>query len=77
MPPSAMIGTPEPLAARAAFDDRGDLRHSGAGHDARGADRAGPDADFESVNAKRDQIARAFGCCDVSGDELHFRQADA
>ena len=74
MPPSAITGTPVPCAARDASMNRGDLRNARAGYHARGADRARPDANLQPVDAQRDQIARAFGGGDVSGEQLHFRE---
>ena len=74
IPPSAMIGTPI-LARRATLRDGGNLRHARAGHDARRANRSGPDADFQPVDAERDQIARAFGSGDIASEQLHVRQA--
>src|SRR3954469_19459252 len=61
-PPSAITGTPAALAARAA--DRplvqGVIRRAAApGHDAGGADRAGPDADLDRVGPGVDQRLRA------------------
>ena len=63
------------LGRARSFQDGRDLRHARAGHHARGADRARADADFDAVDAQRDQIARAFVRCHVAGDQLHFRQA--
>ena len=59
------------------FDDGGDLGNAGAGDDARGADGAGADADFEAVDAEGDEIFRAVVGGDVAGDELHFGEAMA
>ena len=50
------------------------MRHTGAGDDARGADRAGADADLQPIEAERDEVLGAFVRGDVSRDELHFRQ---
>ena len=77
MPPSAMMGTSVPFAALAGFVDGGDLRNAGAGDDARGADGAGADADFQAVDAEGDEIFCRFVGGDVAGDDLHFRQAVA
>ena len=52
MPPSAMMGTPVPSASAGCFHNGGELRDASAGDDARGADRAGADADFEPVDAE-------------------------
>src|ERR1051326_3704789 len=59
----------ELLRGARALHDRGDLRHAGAGDDARRADRAGTDADFDRVDAEVDEIAGAFVGGDVAGDE--------
>ncbi len=55
--------------------DRGDLRHADAGHDARGADRAGTDADLHAVGAVVDQRAGAVAGADIAADQLHVRIA--
>src|SRR5262249_38939512 len=49
-----------------------ELRHANARHDARGADRARPDAAFYRVGAGIDQGLRPFAGRDVAGDYLHF-----
>ena len=49
MPPSAMMGTPASRVARAASAIAVICGTPDAGHDARGADRARPDADFDAV----------------------------
>src|SRR6266446_3781842 len=59
------------------FHDGGDLRDTGASDDARGADGAGPHADFQAVDAEGDEILCAFVGSDVAGDELHVGQAMA
>ena len=51
--------------------DRGELRHADTGDDARGADRARPDADLDGVGAGIDQRLGAFGGGDIAGDHLH------
>ena len=56
------------------FEYRRDLRHARARHHARSADRAGPDAHFEPVDAQRDEVARAVIRRDVARDELYVRQ---
>ena len=53
MPPSAMTGTPAGPATRDDVRDRGELRHAHARHDARRADRAGPDADLDARRRRR------------------------
>ena len=63
------------LGGARGFHDSGELRHACAGDDARGANRAGADADFESVDAERDEVFRGFVGGDVSGDELRFGKA--
>jgi hypothetical protein len=63
-----MIGTPVAFASR-------QLRYASAGHHARRADGSRADPDFQSVNAQRDQILRAFKRGHVPGDDLHLRQA--
>src|SRR3569623_2911282 len=52
--------------------DRGDLRHAHTAPDARGADRAGADADLHRVDTGLDQCERAFGRRDVAADDLHL-----
>src|SRR6266478_5736544 len=59
------------------FHAGGDLRDTGASDDARGADGAGPHADFQAVDAEGDEILCAFVGSDVAGDELHVGQAMA
>jgi hypothetical protein len=59
------------------FHHCGELGNAGAGDNARGADRAGADADFQAVDAERDQIFRGFIGGDVSRDELRFGKASA
>ena len=48
---------------------RGELRHADAGDDARGADRARPDADLDRVRARIDQSLRALAGRDIAGDD--------
>ena len=69
MPPSAITGTPVARGGRGGFDDRGELRHADAGDDARGADRAGADADLDRVGAGVDQRPRAVVGGDIAGDD--------
>ena len=54
--------------------DRRDLRHACAGNDARGADRAGPNADLDAVGSGLRQLASAIEGADVAGQEIDFRQ---
>src|SRR5260221_604069 len=54
--------------------DRGDLRHAHAGHDARGADGAGADADLHAVGPVIDQRERGRLRGDVAADHLHLRE---
>jgi hypothetical protein len=49
------------------------LRHPGAGHDARRADRSGTDTDFDRVDSRIHQLLRAGSCADVAGDQVRFR----
>src|SRR5688500_2962074 len=51
-----------------------DLGHAGAGHDACRADRTGPDADLDGVDAGRDKLLRRLGRCHVSGDQFDLRE---
>ncbi len=53
------------------FEQRGELRHADPGHDARGADRPRPDADFDRVGAGIDQRLGAIRRRHVAGDDLH------
>src|SRR5207302_9146255 len=55
--------------------DRGDLRHADARDDARGADRAGADADLHAVRAVLDERSRAIARADIAADDLHARIA--
>src|SRR5688572_18711539 len=54
-----------------AIDDRGDLRHAGAGDHTRRADRAGTDTDLHAVRAGGDELLGALGRGHVAGDDLH------
>ena len=60
MPPSAITGTSRLRHASTDVEDRRELRHADAGDDARGADRAGADADLDRVGAGIDQRLGAF-----------------
>ena len=51
--------------------DRGELRHADTGDDARGADRARPDADLDGVGAGIDQRLGALGGGDIARHHLH------
>ena len=51
-------------------EDGGHLRHADAGDDARGADRAGPDAGLKAVRAGVDQRLGRLAGRDVAGDQL-------
>jgi len=62
------------FSSAVSFGDGGDLRHTCAGHDARGADRAGADADFDAVRASAGEFACAVESCDVAGEQLDVRQ---
>ncbi len=56
--------------------DRGELRHADASDDARGTDRARPDADLEAIRARTDQRLGCFRGGNIAGDHLHrIRQA--
>jgi hypothetical protein len=69
-PPSAMTGTScssPPGDARRRWRD---LRHADPGHDARGADAPGPDADLDRVGAGVDERLGGVGRRDVAGDDL-------
>jgi len=46
------------------------LGHAGAGYNAGGADRSGPDADFDSVHSGVDQFLRPLTRADISGHQL-------
>src|ERR1700730_4645541 len=59
------------------FCDGGDLRHTGTSDYARCADRAGTHANFQSINAERDEILGTFVGGHVAGDELDIGQAMA
>ena len=75
MPPSAISGTPRALQRGGDVVDRRDLRHADAGDDARGADRAGTDADLHGVGAGLDQRQRGLAGGDVAAD--HVDAADS
>ncbi len=72
MPPSAITGTPRSHRGARGFGDGRDLRHSRAGHHARGADGARPDADLDGVRASVDQCQRAFVGGHVAGQQAYF-----
>ena len=74
MPPSAMTGTLAVAGGASGFGDRRDLRNAGAGHDARGADGAGTDADLDGVGSGARQLAGAVKGAHVAGDQIDFRQ---
>ena len=57
-----------------AVGNRGDHRHADAGDDARGADRAGADADLDRVDAEVDQRLGRFAGRDVAGDQVDVRE---
>ena len=69
MPPSAITGMPASRGRLDRVHDGGELRHADAGDDARGADRARPDADLDRVGAGIDQRLGAFARRDVAGDD--------
>ena len=75
MPPSAISGMSRFARRAAAGGDGGELRNARAGNDARGADGARPDADFDAVHAQIDQFARGFVGADVAGDQLDVGHA--
>lgn len=56
------------------FHDGGDLRNAHTGHDARGADGAGPDAHLHGVGAGLQHGAGAFIGRHVARDELAIRE---
>src|SRR5262249_11695664 len=62
------------LRGAGAVGDRGHLRHADAGDDARGADRAGADADLDRVDAGLDEGGRRLRRRHVAGDELRARE---
>ena len=74
MPPSAIIGTPASLSAAGNVLDRGDLRHTHAGNDTRGADRARADADLDAVGTVVDQRLGSGRGGDVAADHLDLRE---
>src|SRR3954469_10864902 len=55
--------------------DRSDLRHADARNNARGADRAGTDADLDAIGAMVDERLRGVAGADVAADDLHVRIA--
>src|SRR5208282_3002431 len=65
-------GDASALRGARGFHDSGDLGNARASNDARGADRAGPDADFQAVDAERDEIFGGFVGGHVAGDDLYF-----
>ena len=73
MPPSAITGTSVFARRLDGVHDGGELRHADAGDDARGADRARPDADLDGVGAGVDQRPGAVARRDVAGDDLRPR----
>ena len=62
-----------------ALDDRRQLRIADTGHLARGADRAGADADLDDVGARQDQLFGHLAGDDVAGHDhqMRVRLADA
>ena len=56
------------------IENRGELRNSDACHDARRADRAGPDANLHRIDAALDKRRRTFARCNVARDELNVRE---
>src|SRR5262245_58295534 len=75
MPPSAMTGMPGSAAARWPVRVRRGLRTACAGHDARGADAARADADFDCIRAALDERQRPFGGGHVSDHQLDLGEA--
>ena len=64
---TGMLGSVGRLDGR---HDGRQLRHADAGDDARGADRAGADADLDAIGAGIDQRLGAVGGGDIAGDDL-------
>ena len=72
MPPSEMTGTFGVARGAIGFGDGGDLRHSSAGDDARGTNRAGTDADLDGVGAALHQRAGAVEGANVAGNQINL-----
>ena len=53
--------------------NRGDLRHADTGHDARGADRTGTDADLDCVGARIRPAPRGGAGGDIAADHVDMR----
>jgi hypothetical protein len=69
-----MIGTPPAAPPPHRVGDRRQLRHADARHDPGRADRAGPDADLDRVDAGLDQRHRRGAGGDVAGHQLQLRE---
>jgi len=61
-----MTGTPVPSSALETRENRADLRYADTRHDARRANRAGPDADLYRIGPILHQIERSLGSDDVA-----------
>ncbi len=70
IPPSAMTGSPSFRADFYRFEDGGDLRDSGAAHDAGGADASRAHADLDRVGAGVVQFLGGFAGRDIPGDQI-------
>ena len=77
MPPSARMVTRFFWAARERHIKRGHLRDAHAGHDARGADRAGALADFDRVGAAVGEELHPGPAGDVARDDRQLRKRSA
>ena len=80
MPPSEMTGTLA-RAGRVGLRDRGDLRHTGAGHNASGADRSGPMPTFTAsaphfTSAQAPSKVPTLPADQINLGELRFHQRD-
>src|SRR5262249_7826750 len=65
------------LCSTRCFHNGRKLGNTRASDYARGADRAGPDADFEAIDSERNEVLRAFVGGNVARDDLHLRQSTA
>ena len=74
MPPSPIQQRVHFTGGAGTFHDGGHLRNAHTGHDARGADGAGPDAHLHGVGAGLQHGAGAFIGRHVARDELAIRE---
>ena len=72
IPPSAIIGVFVSRSRLSRLVNRRDLGHTDAGDHARGANRSGPNANFDSIATGFNQISRTLPCRHVTGDDINI-----